>query len=157
MRTAEDLAAIEVLSFVAQISDQVAEFCRSLRSRGRPGIDTPKVLSDVECRRYKNGLILSIWVEMLVDADRDLTWWMDVSPHRWKDSWSADSLPVDAEGWWIDASVSWNGRDRETELPRQQVADFRAVREAVPHLLNELFAAGLDVHDRALQTTAPLG
>jgi hypothetical protein len=125
---ADDQAAREVLAFLADMQTRVDTLWRELRPRWPTEAAPPELGSDVECRRYENGVMLSIWLEAPVDDGRTLTWWMDIVP---KD-----------DGWLLDARLSWNGRDIIERLPERLVEDFRAVQREAPTILQDLFSAG---------------
>jgi hypothetical protein len=132
MSSLEDNVVSMTLAFLAQMRDEVASFVQHVREQAERGAAiSTNVISDVECRQYRSGLTVEIWVEVQTEADRSLTWWMDI-------------VRVN-ERWRLDASVSWNGQERVIQLPEQELPDFGAVRQQAPLLLRQLFSAGEEV------------
>jgi hypothetical protein len=124
MRSESDQHALEVLHFLAQTGSQVNQLQNILRQNaGLKGI-----ASFVECRNYGSDVYLCICLEADVSTKRTLTWWMTVRPV--------------AEGWLIEASVLWNGREAVVELPPLMSPDFRAVEKQVPIVLRRILEAG---------------
>lgn len=124
MRPELDQYALEVLQFLAQTGAQVNQLQNVLRqTAGLSGI-----ASFVESRNYGKDVYLCICLEADVSDERTLTWWMDIRSV--------------VNGWLIEASVLWNGREAVIELPPQVVPDFRAVEKQVPLILGKILEAG---------------
>ncbi|HZY45074.1 MAG TPA: hypothetical protein VFF70_10030 [Anaerolineae bacterium] len=124
MRPELDQYALEVLQFLAQTGAQVNQLQNVLRqTTGLSGI-----ASFVESRNYGKDVYLCICLEADVSGERTLTWWMDIRSV--------------VNGWLIEASVLWNGREAVIELPPQVVPDFRAVEKQVPLILGKILEAG---------------
>ncbi len=119
----DDQIAFDTLSFLAQISGQLDAFRMQLKQTA-----SLQATSFVECRTYGSELYLCVCLESDVTDDRTLTWWLDIVPK--------------SDGWLIEASVLWNGRDLVAQIPPQTVRDFRTVQHEVPRMLRDLLDAG---------------
>jgi hypothetical protein len=136
MTTHDDRIALTVLSFLAHTSGQLDAFRTRLKQRTQ--LHTS---SFVECRYYGNEVYICICLEVAPQENQTLTWWLDITPR--------------VKGWLIEASVLWNGRDPVAQIPPQHVPDFRAVRDEVPEILEQLLLAGAAVLDKALARKVP--
>jgi hypothetical protein len=123
MSSPDDQTTFEALAFLASTASKLDGFRTQLKQAANLHAS-----SFVECRYYGSEVYLCICLEVVVDDDRILTWWMDVVPRP--------------DGWLIEASVLWNGRDLVAQIPTQTVRDFRAVQQEVPRLLRHLLDAG---------------
>src|SRR5450756_3161479 len=119
-----DQLAIEVLNFLAQTGAQVNQLQTALRQTA--GLSS--IASFVECRSYGNDVYLCICLEADASNQRTMTWWMDIRPI--------------VDGWLIEASVLWDGREAIIELPPQVMPDFRTVEKQVPVILKKILEAG---------------
>jgi hypothetical protein len=119
----EDQITLDTLTFLARTGSQLEAFRTRLKQAANLHAS-----SFVECRYYGSEVYVCICLEAAVTDDRTLTWWMDIK--------------LKPDGWLIEASVLWNGRDLVAQLPAQTVRDFQAVQQEVPHLLQHLFDAG---------------
>lgn len=124
----DDQVVTEVLTFIAQRQEQVDGFSRYVRDNFSTVLNIRHITSRVECRLYGSGLDLEMWVEADLGGDNVLVWFIDVIPKE--------------QGWFVDARVSWNGRERVYELPEQLFSDFHTVQREVPTMLENLFEAG---------------
>jgi hypothetical protein len=123
MRSPDDQIVFTAFDFLAQINTQIDGFRQQLRQAA-----DLMVASFVECRYYGDDLYVCVCLETDVDLGKTLTWWLDIRPQT--------------DGWRLEASVLWNGRDVVIQFPSQFVRDFPAVQQAVPPLLGQLFEAG---------------
>jgi hypothetical protein len=123
MRSPDDQIVFNTLDFLAQINAQIDGFRQQLRQA-----TDLMVASFIESRYYGNDLYVCVCLETDVDLGKTLTWWLDIRPR--------------ADGWRLEASMLWNGRDVVVQFPSQLVHDFPAVQQAVPLLLGQLFEAG---------------
>jgi hypothetical protein len=123
MRSPDDQIVFNVLDFLARLNAQIDVFRQQLRQ-----VTDLMVVSFVECRYYGNDLYICVCLETDVDLGKTLTWWLDIRPR--------------ADGWRLEASVLWNGRDIVVQFPAQLVHDFAAAQQAVPPLLDQLFEVG---------------
>jgi hypothetical protein len=123
MRSREDQIALDALRFLAKIGSQLDAF----RAQLQQALDVTAI-SFVECRHYGTEVYLCVCLETDVDLDKTLTWWMDIRPGP--------------DGWLIEASVLWNGRDIIARLPGLAAPDFSAVKREVPAMLKQLLDAG---------------
>lgn len=119
----EDQITLNTLAFLASTGSQLEAFRMQLKQAAHLHAS-----SFVECRYYGSEVYVCICLEVDVADDRTLTWWMDIAPKP--------------DGWLIEASVLWNGRDLAVQIPTQTVRDFQAVQQEVPRLLRRLFDAG---------------
>jgi hypothetical protein len=133
----EDQITLDALTFLARTGSQLEAF----HTRLKEGANL-HASSFVECRYYGSEVYVCICLEADVADDRTLTWWMDIK--------------LKPDGWLIESSVLWNGRDLVAQLPVQTVPDFQTVQQEVPGLLQHLFNAGGAVlaQDRSKVTTA---
>jgi hypothetical protein len=123
MPSPEDQITLDTLTFLASIGSQLESFRMQLKQAANL-----RASSFVECRYYGSEVYVCICLEVDATDDRTLTWWMDIVPKP--------------DGWLIEASVLWNGRDLVVQLPVQTVCDFQTVQQEVPRLLRHLFDAG---------------
>lgn len=135
MNTHADQLVVDTLRFLADTSAQIDAF----RSQLRQATDLT-VVSYVECRYYGSELYVCVCLETDVELDRTLTWWLDIRPR--------------ADGWLVEASVLWNGRDIVAQIPAQTLPDFHAVKHDLPRVLRNLLDAGSMVLAKA-QPSAP--
>lgn len=127
MRSESDRFALEVLQFLAETGAQINQLQTVLRqTAGLSGI-----ASFVECRNYGQDVYLCICLEADASTGRTMTWWMDFRPI--------------VNGWLIEASVLWDGREAVIEMPPQVMLDFRAVEKQVPVILRKILDAGTQV------------
>ena len=145
MRSTYDQTALEVLTFLAGIYEQLAAFCLHLLQEAEADSLLGETTSDVLCRNYRNGLFVEAWVETKVGEGRDaraLTWWMDIRPYD--------------EGWLVDAQVFWSERDGQdvvVQFPEQLSPDFKTVQQEAPDILERLFQEGKRVLDANLRAS----
>lgn len=119
----EDQVTLDALTFLASTGSQLEAFRMQLKQAANLHAS-----SFVECRYYGSEVYVCICLEVDVADNRTLTWWMDIAPKP--------------DGWLIEASILWNGRDLAVQLPAQTMRDFQAVQQEVPRLLRHLFDAG---------------
>lgn len=137
MHSPDDEAALAVLKFLAETGSQLDAF----RHQIKQAADLP-ASSFVECRYYGSDLYVCVCLEADIADGKTLTWWLDITPK--------------AEGWRVEASVLWNGRDVVAQVPGQLLSDFAAVEQAVPAVLKQLLDAGSHTLTRArTPATAP--
>jgi hypothetical protein len=123
MTSHEDQITFDALSFLAKIGGQLDAFRTQLKQAANL-----QSTSFVECRYYGSEVYVCVCLEADVADDKTLTWWLDVVPKP--------------DGWLIEASVLWNGRDMVAQIPAQVVPDFRTVQQEVPRMLRHLLDAG---------------
>ena len=123
MTSHEDQITFDALSFLAKIGGQLDAFRTQLKQAANL-----HATSFVECRTYGSEVYVCVCLEADVADDKTLTWWLDIVPKP--------------EGWLIEASVLWNGRELVAQIPAQVVHDFQAVQHEVPRLLRHLLDAG---------------
>jgi hypothetical protein len=123
MTSHEDQITFDALAFLAKIGGQLDAFRTQLKQAANL-----QATSFVECRYYGSDLYVCVCLEADVADDKTLTWWLDIVPKP--------------EGWLIEASVLWNGRDLVAQIPAQVVHDFQAVQQEVPRVLRHLLDAG---------------
>ncbi len=123
MTALEDQPVLDTLAFLAKTSGQLDAFRTQLKQAANL-----QATSFVECRYYGDEIYVCVCLEADVSDDRTLTWWLDVVPKP--------------EGWLIEASVLWNGRDLVAQIPAQTVRNFYAVQQEVPRVLRHLLDAG---------------
>lgn len=118
-----DQIAVNVLSFLAATGGQLDAFRAQLKQAA--GLSAT---SFVECRYYGSEVYVCVCLEAEVAQDKVLTWWLDIAPKP--------------DGWLIEASVLWNGRELVAQIPSQTVPNFHAVQQEVPRVLRHLLDAG---------------
>lgn len=123
MTSHDDQIIFSTLAFLAQTGGQLDAFRMQLKQAANL-----QATSFVECRTYGSDIYVCVCLEAEVTEDRTLTWWLDIVPKP--------------DGWLIEASVLWNGRDLVAQIPAQTVRDFRTVQQEVPRLLRHLLDAG---------------
>lgn len=123
MTSPVDQNTFDALAFLAKTGGQLDAFRSQLKQAANLHAS-----SFVECRYYGSEVYVCICLEADVADDRTLTWWMDIVPGP--------------DGWLIEASVLWNGRDLVAQIPAQTVRDFQTVQQEVPRLLRHLLDAG---------------
>jgi hypothetical protein len=123
MTTLEDQPILDTLAFLAKTGGQLDAFRTQLKQAANL-----QATSFVECRTYGSEVYVCVCLEADVSDDRTLTWWLDIVPKP--------------DGWLIEASVLWNGRDLVAQIPTQIVRDFRAVQQEMPRMLRHLLDAG---------------
>lgn len=123
MTSHTDPIVIDTFRFLAETSAQIDAFRGQLRQ-----VTDLAVVSYVECRYYGTELYVCVCLEADVDPNRTLTWWLDIRPRP--------------EGWLVEASVLWNGRDMVAQVPSQTLPDFHTVKQEVPRMLKHLLDAG---------------
>jgi hypothetical protein len=123
MRSPDDQIVFTAFDFLAQLNTQIDGFRQQLRQATDLMVE-----SFVECRYYGDDLYVCVCLETDIDLGKTLTWWLDIRPKT--------------DGWRLEASVLWNGRDVVIQFPSRLVRDFPAVQQAVPPLLSQLFEAG---------------
>jgi hypothetical protein len=123
MTTLEDQPILDTLAFLANIGGQLDAFRTQLKQSAQL-----QATSFVECRNYGSEVYVCVCLEVDAADDKTLTWWLDVVPKP--------------DGWLIEASVLWNGRDLVAQIPAQTVRDFRTVQHEVPRILRHLLDAG---------------
>jgi hypothetical protein len=123
MTILEDQPILDTLAFLAATGGQLDTFRMQLKQAANL-----QATSFVECRTYGNEVYVCVCLEADVSDDRTLTWWLDIAPKP--------------DGWLIEASVLWNGRDLVAQVPTQTVRDFKAVQQEVPRVLRHLLDAG---------------
>ncbi len=123
MTSHDDQITFDALSFLAKIGGQLDAFRTQLKQAANL-----QATSFVECRYYGSEVYVCVCLEAEVAADKTLTWWLDIVPKP--------------DGWLIEASVLWNGRDLVAQIPAQIVRDFPMVQQEMPHLLQHLLDAG---------------
>ncbi len=132
----DDQITFDALAFLAKVGGQLDTF----RTQLKQATDL-HATSFVECRYYGADLYVCVCLETDVSDDRTLTWWLDIV-----------SKP---EGWLIEASVLWNGRDLVAQIPAQTVPDFMTVQREVPRMLRHLLDAGGAVLARERSKSRP--
>jgi len=132
MKSPDDQIVFHAFDFLARLNTQIDGFRQQLRQA-----TDLMVASFVECRYYGDDLYVCVCLETDADLSKTLTWWLDIRSRT--------------DGWQLDASVLWNGRDVVNQFPSRLVRDFPAVQQAVPPLLGQLFEAG----SRALIQACP--
>ena len=123
MTTLEDQPVLDTLAFLARTGGQLDAFRMQLKQAA-----SLQATSFVECRHYGSEVYICVCLEADVADDKTLTWWLDVAPQP--------------DGWLIEASVLWNGRDLVAQIPAQTVRDFKTVQQEVPRILRHLLDAG---------------
>jgi hypothetical protein len=136
MTARDDRCVLTTLSFLAETSGQLDAFRARLKQRTQLHVS-----SFVECRYYGEEVYICICLEAAPQANKTLTWWMDITPR---------------EGMWlIEASVLWNGRTPVVQTPPQRVYDFQGVRAELPEILEQLLQAGAAVLDKLSAQESP--
>ena len=123
MITLEDQPVRDTLAFLAKTGGQLDAFRMQLKQTANL-----QATSFVECRLYGSEVYVCVCLEAEVADDKTLTWWLDIVPKP--------------DGWLIEASVLWNGRDLVAQIPAQTVRDFKTVQQEVPRILRHLLDAG---------------
>jgi len=123
MTSHEEQIILDTLAFLAQTGGQLDAFRMQLKQAANL-----QATSFVECRNYGSDIYVCVCLEADVSDDKTLTWWLDIVPKP--------------DGWLIEASVLWNGRDLVAQIPTQTVRDFKAVQQEVPRMLRHLLDAG---------------
>lgn len=130
-------SASEVLTFLASMREQLADFRRTLLLpiEGQT-THISDVVYDVECRQYESGLTLEMWTEAQIEGGDALTWWLD--------------MIYRGEVWLLDGRVSWNGQDIVFETPIITLPDFYPAQHLASSILEELFRTGKEVLNERL-------
>ncbi len=123
MTSHDDQIIFNTLAFLAQTGGQLDAFRMQLKQAANL-----QATSFVECRTYGSDIYVCVCLEADVSDDRTLTWWLDIVPKP--------------DGWLIEASVLWDGRDLVAQIPPQTVRDFQIVQQEVPRMLRNLLDAG---------------
>ena len=136
MTSHADQITCDTLAFLARTGGQLDTFRNQLKHDANL-----HATSFVECRTYGSEVYVCVCLETEVADDRVLTWWLDIVPKP--------------DGWLIEASVLWNGRDLVAQIPPQTVRDFQAVQQEVPRMLRNLLDAGGAALTQARATAKP--
>ena len=123
MTSHDDQIIFNTLAFLAQTGGQLDAFRMQLKQAANL-----QATSFVECRTYGSDIYVCVCLEADVSEERTLTWWLDIVPKP--------------DGWLIEASVLWDGRDLVAQIPPQTVPSFQIVQQEVPRMLRHLLDAG---------------
>jgi len=134
-KSANERVAIEVLTFLAQMYDEAADFKRFLRTKFAMANEAwQEPTSYIFCRKIADGVNVHIWIEAFLKGEDSLTWEVDINSQ--------------GEGWLIDArvcKVGESGTETIVQFPDLTVPDFATVQREVPALLRRLCQAGVKV------------
>ncbi len=136
MTSHDDQIIFSTLAFLAQTGGQLDAFRMQLKQAANL-----QATSFVECRTYGSDIYVCVCLEADVSEERTLTWWLDIVPKP--------------DGWLIEASVLWDGRDLVAQIPPQTVRDFQTVQQEVPRMLRHLLDAGGAALAQARSTAKP--
>lgn len=132
MKPAEEQAAFEVLTFLAEIYDEAADFSRHIREKfQKASLGRASASSQVLCRRLRNGVIVHVWIEAMLGGEDSLTWELDIISQE--------------EGWLVDARVCKVGEDGThtiIQFPDFTAPDFSTVKREVLSIFGRLEHAG---------------
>jgi hypothetical protein len=132
-----DAIVLGVLKFLGKMYDITSDFSRRLREEfGMDGKTRKAPTSGVECRNYRTGVVIHIWVEAMLQGQDSLTWEMDIRKNN--------------EGWLVDASVCRvargdGGTDTVLQLSDKVEPTFAVVERDAPIVLNDLYEAGIKI------------
>ncbi len=80
MKSANERVAIDVLTFLAQMYDEAADFKLYLRKKFAMSYSAwQEPTSDIFCRKLADGVKVHIWIEAMLMGEDSLTWEVDIS------------------------------------------------------------------------------
>ena len=128
MRSEKQCSARAIVRLLGDLRQQVDEFCSGLRGNSLDVQAREGTQSGIECRNYRSGSVIEVWVEHQIEGGSNLVWFLNVR--------------VGDVAWVLDGTISRNGSDTLARLPEKQVDTVSELERAVPAYLRELFRAG---------------